>query len=85
MKEIDGDYVHAISIYLDAGFPGKATLIISDKDIVHPQDLLESAATALIYAGLRKQSGDTYQRTVQFQIAMPACQFTQTGQQLEKL
>ena len=54
MKEIDGDYVHAISIYLDAGFPGKATLIISDKDIVHPQDLLESAATALIYAGLRK-------------------------------
>jgi intraflagellar transport protein 172 len=70
IKESYGDNIRAISIYLDAGFPGKAAHLIHDKDIVHPQHLLESVAAALIDAELLKESGKIYERMGQFQKAL---------------
>lgn len=70
MREIDGDCAHAISIYLDAGFSGKAAQIIADRDILQPRDLLENVAQSLIDAQLFKESGEIYERIGQVQKAL---------------
>ena len=70
VKEFHGDYIGAISIYLEAGFPGKAAQIIAEKDIVHPRHVLESVATTLHDAGLHRESGEIHERMGQFQNAL---------------
>lgn len=70
VKESYGDYIDAIETCLMAGFPGKALQIISEKDIIHPRNVLESVVTALFDSGLFAGSGELCERNGEFQNAL---------------
>lgn len=70
LKAMDGDCISAISMYLEAGSPGKAAEIIIDQDIAHPQKLLESVAITLSNLGFFQESGKIYECMGQNQAAL---------------
>lgn len=58
IKEGEGDFVAAISLYLKAGVPGRAAQVVSDNpNGGYPSQLLESVAAALLDAGMHQRAG----------------------------
>ena len=45
------DYIEAVNLYLKGGMPGKAAQVLFDNDIMQPQQLIETVATALTGSG----------------------------------
>ena len=62
LKEEEGSFIDAITLYTDAGFPGNAAFLINKHDILQPSSLLDRVATSLQNAGLFEQCGLMFER-----------------------
>ena len=58
--ESQGDFLQAISLYLNSGLPGKAASLIFNHGLTQPTSLLESVATSLMKADMFEIAGDVY-------------------------
>ncbi len=62
LKEREGDFIQAISLYLKGGMPGKAAQVVLDHDLQQPVQLIDSVATALARASMHDRAGEFYER-----------------------
>eukprot|EP00899_Mesostigma_viride_P028336 jgi/Mesvir1/8688/Mv02626-RA.1 len=63
VKEKEGDYLGAISLYLKGGLPGRAAQVVnSHSDFSYSSDLLESIAASLSKAGMHEKAGDFFEK-----------------------
>ena len=69
MKESEGQYREAIDLYLNGGFPAKAAKVITQHNITHPPQLLETVASSLSAAGMHDKAGEFYEKMDQSQRA----------------
>jgi intraflagellar transport protein 172 len=69
MKENEGQYTQAIDLYLNGGLPAKAAKVISQHNITHPPQLLETVASSLSAAGMHEKAGEFYEKMDQTQRA----------------
>ena len=61
IKEEEGDYNLAITLYLKGGIPAKAANIVYNSNVSFPQDLLEKIAATLASAGMHEKAGELYE------------------------
>uniref|UniRef100_A0A7S3QV19 Intraflagellar transport protein 172 homolog n=1 Tax=Dunaliella tertiolecta TaxID=3047 RepID=A0A7S3QV19_DUNTE len=61
VKEQQGDYLGAISLYLKGGLPARAAHVVVAYNQSHDPALLESILAALSKAGLHERAGDVYE------------------------
>ena len=62
VKEREGDYNTAISLYLKGGLPAKAANVVSNFNVGVPQDQLEKIAAQLIQSGMFEKAGDFFEK-----------------------
>uniref|UniRef100_A0A8C3Y295 Intraflagellar transport protein 172 homolog n=1 Tax=Catharus ustulatus TaxID=91951 RepID=A0A8C3Y295_CATUS len=63
VQEGQGDYLAAISLYLQAGLPAKAARLAMDRDeLLTNTDVIDRISTALIRGELYEQAGDLFER-----------------------
>jgi len=75
LKEAEGDYERAISLYLKGGVPGKAAALIKSRNMLSSrsganQQLLERVANSLTSSGLHDLAGEFYEEMDQLQRAL---------------
>ncbi|XP_062344303.1 intraflagellar transport protein 172 homolog isoform X2 [Cinclus cinclus] len=63
VQEGQGDYLAAVSLYLQAGLPAKAARLAMDRDeLLTSADVIDRISTALIRGELYEQAGDLFER-----------------------
>ncbi|WIA40104.1 hypothetical protein OEZ86_013511 [Tetradesmus obliquus] len=72
VKEREGDYLAAISLYLKGGLPARAAQVIISHGGSYDPALLDSIAASLTKAGLQERCGDLYQHLNRQQEALQA-------------
>ena len=72
LKEMEGDFLQAIELYLRGGMPGRAARLIKQHGINNPPSILERVSASLTAGGLHEQAGEFYERMDQLQRAMDA-------------
>ncbi|XP_048583111.1 intraflagellar transport protein 172 homolog [Nematostella vectensis] len=63
VKEVEGNYMEAINLYMKAGLPAKAArLAMSKEDLAQSADLIERIAAALLKGGLYEKAGELFEK-----------------------
>ncbi|CAD8094928.1 unnamed protein product [Paramecium sonneborni] len=62
LKENEGDFINAITLYLQGGLPAKAANIVFNCNMSFPQDLLERIASSLAQSGMYEKGGEFYEQ-----------------------
>ena len=62
LKEREGEYYEAVQLYLKAGLPAKAALLVTTYGLTQHSELLERVADALFQQGLYEKSGYFYEK-----------------------
>lgn len=70
VKEEEGDYIHAITLYLKGGLPAKAANVVFTYNMSFPGDIIEKIAAALSVAGMYEKAGEFYEQMEQYQKAL---------------
>lgn len=71
VKEREGDYIGAISLYMKAGLPARAArLAASREELMSNSELISRIAAALIKADLHERAGELYEKIKDHQRAM---------------
>lgn len=71
VKEREGDYIAAISLYMKAGLPARAArLAASREELMSNSELIGRIASALIKAELHERAGELYEKIKDYQRAM---------------
>ncbi|GMH45662.1 hypothetical protein BSKO_13619 [Bryopsis sp. KO-2023] len=72
VKEADGDYLAAISLYLKGCIPSKAAQVVTSSGGSYEPGLLDSICAALEKSGLHEKAGDLYEHLRRFEEAKEA-------------
>mmetsp|Transcript_26109 Transcript_26109/g.57041 ORF Transcript_26109/g.57041 Transcript_26109/m.57041 type:complete len:1764 (+) Transcript_26109:195-5486(+) len=72
VKEREGDYLGAISLYLKGGLPARAAQVVMQYHISHDPALLDSILSQLAKAGLFERAGELYEYLGRSQDALMA-------------
>ncbi|GMH40816.1 hypothetical protein BSKO_08720 [Bryopsis sp. KO-2023] len=72
VKEADGDYLAAISLYLKGCSPSKAAQVVTSSGGSYELGLLDSICAALEKSGLHEKAGDLYEHLRRFEEAKEA-------------
>lgn len=70
VKENEGDYVEAITLYLKANLPARAASVVSNYAISYSQDILERIATALSASQMFEKAGEFLEKLDQLQAGL---------------
>ncbi len=60
VKEGEGCYSEAISLYLKGGLPARAAAVVMNYDEEYSKDMLEKIAHSLAAAGMNEKAGEFY-------------------------
>ncbi|XP_037068847.1 intraflagellar transport protein 172 homolog [Pollicipes pollicipes] len=71
LKEQEGDYLHAVQLYLRSGLPAKAARVtLNTPDLANNVGLINGIAQALITAELFEKAGEMYERVNELEPAL---------------
>ncbi|XP_043216719.1 intraflagellar transport protein 172 homolog isoform X2 [Amphibalanus amphitrite] len=71
LKEQEGDYIHAVQLYLRSGLPAKAARVtLNTPELANNVGLINAIAQALITAELFEKAGEMYQRVNELEPAL---------------
>lgn len=70
LKEKEGEFTQAISLYIKGGMPARAADVILSNDMSPNVQILEMVATALVRSGLHDIAGDFFDRLQEAQKAL---------------
>ena len=62
LKEQEGDYMTALRLYLDGGFPAKAARVVTSQRLTDDAGLLEKVGGALLAKKMNTQAGKYFER-----------------------
>jgi intraflagellar transport protein 172 len=72
LKEEEGDYMTAITLYLRGGHPVKAATVMMQQRLVHDAPLVERVATALLKTNQFEKAGEFFESLDRLQSALEA-------------
>ncbi|CAD7702008.1 unnamed protein product [Ostreobium quekettii] len=72
VREAEGDYLTAISLYLKGCLPARAAEVVLAHDAAYDPPLLDSICSALAKAGLHEKAGDLYAHLRRYEEARDA-------------
>jgi len=72
LKECQGDLHGALNLFMKAGIPARAGMLVSKHSELQGQEIIERVAAALISAGLEGKAGELFEMAKQNQRALDA-------------
>ena len=71
LREEEGEFMEALSLYLKAGLPTRASRLVQAHDqLLKDQDIVGRVTTALLKGDFHEQAGELYEKTGQQDQAM---------------